>query len=121
MPQNEVIPIECFRCGVCCIKFQAPVDDDEISTVAAALGLSGHDFILTHLQDTPMGYLIRHGERGCTFLDFEKSSGLATCRIHVHRPDACRRWQASLSKQECQKGLAEMNAAGIKLPDYVNL
>ncbi len=76
MPQNEVIPIECFRCGVCCIKFQAPVDDDEISTVAAALGLSGHDFILTHLQDTPMGYLIRHGERGCTFLDFEKSSGL---------------------------------------------
>ncbi len=109
---GEKVIIECFRCGVCCIVYQAPVEDPEIRRLARATGMKVRDFKAAYLQDTPMGYLIRQGKKGCIFLEIEGVSGLATCRVHRSRPDACRRWQASLEKPECRKGLAEIQSPG---------
>lgn len=105
---GEKAVIECFRCGVCCIAYQAPVEAADIRRLARATGMKVRDFKAAYLQDTPMGYLIRQGKKGCIFLDTEGVSGLATCRVHRSRPHACRRWEASLEKPECRQGLAEI-------------
>ncbi len=100
--------IPCFRCGVCCVKWQPPVDSEEARTLAQGLGLSHAAFTKKYLQKYPgkEGYLIRRENNACVFLKFE--NGVGGCSVHQFRPEACRNWNAGLEKTECQEGLRRM-------------
>jgi Fe-S-cluster containining protein len=103
-------PIECFRCGVCCIRYQPQLAPDEVETIARGLGLSKADFLARYAQFTNVGYLIRRSEEGCVFLTWEEDGVKSTCTIHPFRPKSCRSWAASLSRVECREGLASLKA-----------
>ncbi|MDO8567160.1 MAG: YkgJ family cysteine cluster protein [Dehalococcoidales bacterium] len=103
-------PIECFRCGLCCMRHQPPVPPDEVGKIAAGLGMTPDDFLAKYGQLTYVGYLLRQSQGSCVFLDWEKDGMKSSCRIHPFRPEACRNWQASLSRRECRDGLARLKA-----------
>lgn len=100
--------IECFRCGICCLRYQPRVSIEEIDLLARGLNLFRDEVISRYIQVTVVGYLIRHGRKGCIFLGWEEGGTKATCRVHPFRPEACRNWTASLSRPECRDGLATL-------------
>lgn len=113
-------PIPCFRCGVCCERWQPLIDANTAKRIADALGRSELAFIEEYTQPYPLHderWLIRRGESGaCTFLDYD-NKGLAGCRVHTVRPDACRDWEAGLEKRECHEGLQQLShPASVLLP-----
>ena len=100
--------IACFRCGVCCTRYQPPITLAEARTIATALGISLDAFLDRYIDDSWPGfeyYLLDTYEEACVFLEYDKESKVASCRIHPVRPQACREWAASLSRKECQEGL----------------
>lgn len=101
-------PVECFCCGVCCVRYQPQLSTEESETIAEGLKLSTEDFLARYAQFTYIGYLLRRSERGCVFLAWEKGDSRASCTIYPFRPEACRNWVASLSRPECQEGLARL-------------
>jgi len=111
-PAGEVLtPIECFRCGICCTRYQPPLSPEEIETIAAEFGLTPGDFTAEYVQITVGGYLLRQTENGCVFLKWEDENN-ASCTIPPFRPEACRNWMASLSQRECQDGLEKLKTQG---------
>lgn len=107
--------VPCFRCGVCCVKWQPPVDSAEAKTLARGLGLSQAAFTRKYLQKYPgkEGYLICRENNACIFLKFE--NGIGGCSVHQFRPEACRNWNAGLEKTECQEGLRRMGEAAAQV------
>jgi len=111
-------PIECLRCGICCTRHQPPLSPEEVEATARNLKMTTSDFLTEYVQITLAGYLLRHDERGCVFLNREAGQATATCRIHPFRPEACRNWIPSLSRPECQEGLMRLQSEdNILLPD----
>ncbi len=98
-------PIECFRCGVCCLRYQPSLMSEEIEAIATGLGMSTTDFLAKYAQVTYVGYLLRRSEGRCVFLVYDEGGDKASCSIHPFRPRACRNWVPSLSRLECQEGL----------------
>ncbi len=105
---DSLPPIECFRCGVCCVRYQPPLLPEEIETIAAGLGMPAKDFLDKYAQLTYVGYLLSRSEGRCVFLVYEEGGDKASCRIHSFRPKACRNWVPSLSRRECQEGLTRL-------------
>ncbi len=106
--------IPCFRCGVCCEKWQPLLGPDALRQVAASLGLTLRTFNRRYTRPYPL----RRGWRqfkatptGCVFLDV--SAGRAACTIHPHRPQVCRDWHAGLEKRECLVGLQALGGPGL--------
>jgi len=102
----EAIP--CLCCGVCCSRWQAPLNREEMALIAEKMSISLRTFIRRYAQKYPFKrgeYLLRHDQQGCIFLRYE--NGLATCVIHDVKPEACRRWTPSLSHSECRQGLSQ--------------
>ena len=108
-------PIECFHCGICCTRYQPPLSDEDIETIAGKLGLSPSDFLSNYVQTTVAGYLLRQTEKGCIFLEWDGENS-ANCGIYPFRPEACRNWVASLSRSECQEGLKRRKTRDKILP-----
>ena len=112
-PVGERQPqIECFRCGICCTRYQPPLTHEESETIAKGLGISTENFLARYAQLTNVGYLVRQLEKGCVFLTWKKEEARASCSIYPFRPEACRNWAASLSRSECREGLAKLKAEG---------
>jgi Fe-S-cluster containining protein len=110
---TEQTPIPCFRCGICCTCYQAPLTPEDIDNIASALGISRSKCISRYALKVPIkeGYLLKHTKKGCVFLAWD-ADGKARCTIHPLRPKACREWTPSLSKPECLEGLAELKSEG---------
>jgi len=110
---TEQTPIPCFRCGICCTCYHAPLTPEDINNIASALGTSRSKFISRYARKVPIkeGYLLKHTEEGCVFLSWD-ADGKARCTIHPSRPLACREWTPSLTKPECMEGLAKLKAEG---------
>ena len=110
---TEQTPIPCFRCGVCCTSYQAPLTPKEIDNIAATLGISRSKCISSYARKVPIkeGYLLKHTKRGCVFLAWDVD-GKACCTIHPSRPKACREWTPSLAKPECLEGLTKLKSQG---------
>jgi Fe-S-cluster containining protein len=110
---TEKTPIPCFRCGICCTSYQAPLTTEDIDNIASALGISSSKCISRYALKLPIkeGYLLKRTEKGCIFLAWD-ADGKARCTIHPSRPKACREWTPSLSKPECRKGLANLKSEG---------
>ena len=115
----EQPPIPCFRCGICCTRYQPPLSPKDIDSIASALRISRADCLSRYALKVPIkeGYLLRRTEEGCVFLA-RGADGKARCTIHHSRPQACREWTPSLSRPECREGLAKFKSKGqIMLPD----
>lgn len=109
----EQTPIPCFRCGICCTYYQAPLTPEDIDNLASALGISRPKCISRYALKVPIreGYLLKKTEKGCLFLAWD-ADGKARCTIYPSRPRACREWTPSLSKPECLEGLAKLKSGG---------
>jgi Fe-S-cluster containining protein len=107
------IPIPCFRCGICCTCYQAPLTRQDIDNIAAALGISSSKCISKYAVKVPIkeGYLLKRTKRGCIFLVWD-ADGRARCTIYPSRPKACREWVPSFAKPECLEGLAKLRSGG---------
>ena len=109
-PVASKVTISCFRCGVCCTRYQPPVSLTEAQSIAGVLGISLDDFLGKYIDDSWPGSeycLIDAYDDACVFLERGEGSRVASCRIHPVRPQACREWAPGLSRKECQQGLAE--------------
>lgn len=101
---EEAIP--CFRCGVCCRRWQPLLGPTEAKRLAAFLGLTLESFLSQYARPYPLDderHQLLERDGGCIFLRFEE--GLAGCAVHEARPQACRDWDASLARRECLDGL----------------
>lgn len=103
-------PTECFRCGICCMRFQPRLTPEEVQTLAKELGLTVSNFLSRYVQTSKVGYLLRQREGGCIFLTREEGEVRAGCSIYPFRPEACRNWVPSLFRRECQEGLTELKS-----------
>jgi Fe-S-cluster containining protein len=110
---TEQTPIPCFRCGICCTCYHAPVTPEDINNIASALGISRSKFISRYARKVPIkeGYLLKHTKKGCVFLAWD-ADGKARCTIHPSRPLACREWTPTLARHECLEGLAKLKSEG---------
>lgn len=102
--------IECFRCGVCCVRYRPKVTRAEMKRIARKLGISPEAFVTTYVKVVPTkdGYILQSSADTCPFLQWDEKGIKATCSIHSSRPKSCRDWVPSLSRPECQEGLAKL-------------
>jgi Fe-S-cluster containining protein len=109
----EQTPIPCFRCGICCTRYQAPLEPEDIENIASALGISKSKCISRYAHKAPIeeGYLLKQTRKGCVFLAWEED-GKACCTIYPSRPKSCREWTPGLSRPECLEGLAKLKSKG---------
>jgi len=110
---TEQTPFPCFRCGICCTSYQAPLTREDIDNIASALRISRSKCISRYALKVPIkeGYLLKRTEKGCVFLAWD-ADGKARCAIYPSRPKACREWTPGLSRPECLEGLAELKSEG---------
>ena len=104
---DEAIP--CFRCGVCCQRWQPLIGPAEVAWLARFLGLPVEMFLARYARPYPLDderHQLLERDGGCVFLTFE--AGQAGCAVHEARPQACRDWDASLSRRECLDGLGAL-------------
>ena len=103
----------CFRCGICCTCYQAPLDARDIENIASVLGVSRPEFISRYALKVPIkeGYLLRKADSGCVFLSWDEDER-ARCVIYPSRPQACREWQPGLSRPACLEGLGRLKTKG---------
>ena len=109
----EQAHIPCFRCGVCCTRYQPTLAPEDMDNIASAMGISRKKCISRYAVKVPIkeGYLLKRTEKGCVFLAWDED-GRATCTIHPSRPKACREWTPTLSRPECLEGLAKLKSRG---------
>ena len=109
----EKISIPCFRCGICCMRYQPSLYPEDIENIASALGISTSECTSRYTKNVPTkkGYVLTRTEKGCIFLAWDRD-GKACCTIYPFRPRACREWTPSLSKPECLEGLAKLKSKG---------
>jgi Fe-S-cluster containining protein len=75
--------IDCTRCANCCKTMQPTFTDEDITRIAAHLGLSREAFVAEYLETDPVSY--RTKATPCPFL-----GGDDRCTIYGVRPQACR-------------------------------
>jgi Fe-S-cluster containining protein len=99
----------CFRCGVCCRKYQVRVTIEETRNIAGRLGITLTEFLIKYTDPRWPGqdsFLFLHQNGGCTFLKRESGGKITGCTIHLFRPQDCCNWMPGLERPECQQGLA---------------
>jgi hypothetical protein len=70
LPAGTAIP--CFRCGLCCTRYQPPVTADEAEAIARALGLPLDEFLDRYIDDSwyePGRFLLDTDTEACVFLE----------------------------------------------------
>lgn len=102
--------IPCFRCGVCCTKYQAYLTLLEARQIADALGLTWKDWLNRYTSRNWPGensFLLRHCNGACVFLEHTEDNNITRCLIQTFKPSTCREWNPSLYRRDCQEGLAK--------------
>ena len=75
---------DCCKCNNCCRLYDIRVDENDIETISAYLGLAEGDFIEKYLSENDDDEYIMK-EKPCSFLD-----GEGKCRIQGIKPAVCR-------------------------------
>jgi hypothetical protein len=99
----------CFRCGVCCTKYQVRLNQVEARQIADGLGISWDEFLERYVDQRWPGvesFLLRQDNGACVFLK-QKEDNQSICLIHPFKPSACQEWVPSLHRRECREGLAK--------------
>ncbi len=100
--------IPCFRCGICCSRYQVGMSPAEAQRIADELGISWEKFIEGYTDRRWPGtksFLLCQSRGTCVFLKSDEGSNNTSCLIHPFRPSSCREWTASQYRPECQEGL----------------
>jgi Fe-S-cluster containining protein len=111
---TEAEAIPCFRCGVCCRRWQPLVTRLEYERLAAALELDAGTFLVRYARPYPLAedtYQLNEQDGGCVFLRSD-GEGKSLCAVYEARPQACRDWDASLLRRECLEGLDALATRG---------
>ncbi len=110
--KHSLKKIPCFRCGVCCRKYQVRLTRSEIAPIARQLKISEAEFIRKYTDPRWPGeasFLIVHRKGSCAFLNEVTGNRTTICSIHPYRPKDCRDWYPDINKSECSQGLALWN------------
>lgn len=100
----------CFRCGVCCTKYQVNLSMVEARHIADELGIEWNKFLEEHTDHSWPGtysLLLRQVNGACIFFKQVDECRKATCLIHTFRPASCRDWTPGMQRRECQEGLTK--------------
>jgi Fe-S-cluster containining protein len=101
---------DCFRCGVCCSKYQVQLNYIDARKIADGLGISWDDFSTEYIDprwDSVNSSLLRHKEGACIFLKRNSNRREALCSIHSFKPSSCLEWTMDIFRKECVHGLKE--------------
>ncbi len=101
---------QCFRCGVCCTRYQVNLSLVEARRISDGLGISWDEFQKDYLDQRWLGYdsfLLRRHNGVCIFLQNAGDNGQASCLVHSSKPTACRLWTPGPYQRECQIGLVK--------------
>ncbi len=106
-PARPVDPIHCFRCGICCVKYQVRLGLLEARRICDGLEMPWVEFSNRYLDRYYFGggtFLIRRNHEGCVFL---RDAGDRTtyCAIEMFKPLSCIEWSPGLDRRECREGL----------------
>ena len=107
---EEVVSTPCFRCGVCCTKYQIYLTLIEARRIADELGLTWEEWVDRYTSQSWAGsdsFLLRRCNGACVFLECAKGSNITRCLTQPFKPSACREWNPSLYQRDCQEGLAK--------------
>jgi Fe-S-cluster containining protein len=107
---KEVVSTPCFRCGVCCTKYQVYLTLIEARRIADELGLTWEEWVDRYTSQSWAGsdsFLLRRCNGACVFLERVKDNNITRCLIQPFKPSACREWNPSLYQRDCQEGLAK--------------
>ncbi len=107
---EEVVSTPCFRCGVCCTKYQIYLTLIEARRIADELGLTWEEWVDRYTSQSWAGsdsFLLRRYDGTCVFLERVKGSNITRCLTQLFKPSACRERNPSLYQRDCQEGLAK--------------
>lgn len=99
----------CFRCGICCTKYQVNISLIEGRLIADVLGLDWNKFIAEYTDPRWPGtnsLLLIQLNGACVFFKQVDRRKETSCLIHTFRPASCRDWTPGWHRRECQEGLA---------------
>jgi hypothetical protein len=83
------IPIECFRCGICCQRYRPKVKPEEIVRISRELGMTPAEFSRRYVRSQAKDknrILLQDAGDHCPFLSQDKDTMKASCKIHKIRP-----------------------------------
>lgn len=110
--------LPCFRCGICCTRYQVRLSLVEARCISDEMEIGWDEFREAYLDPRWPGaesFLLRQANGACVFFEQSKDGHVATCLIHPFRPSSCRDWTASQYRRECQEGLDKY--WGLKVSD----
>ncbi len=108
--EPKELSIPCFRCGVCCTKYQVRLSLVEARQIADELGFDWDEWLDRYVDQRWPGtdsFLLRHCNGACVFLERIEARNVSRCLIHSFKPSACREWTPSLYRRDCKEGLAQ--------------
>ena len=107
---EEVVSTLCFRCGVCCTKYQVHLTLIEARRIADESGLTWEEWLDRYTSQSWPGsdsFLLCRCNGACVFLERAEGSNITRCLIQPFKPSACGEWNPSLYRRDCQEGLAK--------------
>jgi len=107
---QEDQPFVCFRCGICCNRYQVLLSLTEACRISGDLGLPLSVFLGRYADQHWYGldsFLLRQHDGACVFLEHTEDNKKAICLIHRVKPPACREWTSNLYRRECREGLTK--------------
>ena len=105
------INLTCFRCGICCARYDVPVRLDEAARLAEFIKVNIKTWLAEYCNPAWPGVryiLLKRVDGRCPFLSNQSEDGTRSCQVHAVRPRACRDWQAGVDKTDCLHGLQEL-------------
>ena len=108
--EPKELSIPCFRCGVCCTRYQVRLSLTEARQIANELCLTWDEWLDLYVDQSWPGtdsLLLRRCKGGCVFLEDIKGSNATRCIIQPVKPSSCRESRPSWYQRECQQGLAQ--------------
>ncbi len=111
------LSIPCFRCGVCCTRYQVRLSLVEARQIADELGFDWDKWIDGYVDQRWPGtdsFLLRHCNGACVFLERIEAGNMTRCLIQSFKPSACREWKPSLYRRDCQEGLIKQGKLRIR-------
>lgn len=102
--------ITCFRCGICCTKYQVNLSFTEARKIADKLEIEWDKFIKEYTDHRWPGtstLLLKHKNGACIFLRKTQDGKDETCKIHSFKPLSCIDWTSGIFRKECQEGLSK--------------
>jgi len=108
--ETKELSMPCFRCGVCCTRYQVCLSLVEARQIADELGFAWDEWLDRYIDQSWPGagsLLLRQCKGACVFLEHVEGSNMTRCLIQPFKPSSCREWKPSLYRRECREGLVK--------------